>query len=416
MNHANDAHVSLYVLDPGGLDSSREDEAERNAINEVAATSRVQRENRPLTRRDFTLSEATEGVPYRNRLNVLRNLAESTGGMLVAETNDLRPGLRQVDEDIHRHYEVSYPMPGADDGSFHRVQLRVQRPHLTVRARSGYYALPSVPQPIFDYELPLYSALSRMPPPADLPIHQQVWLFPGTLDRARVRLTVEMPVLGVTDRTSFGPALDFRFLTLVSDEGGAVVTKFSQQYTMSSLPGDQSLKLEREFSVGPGAYHISSGIEELHSGKAAVRKTALRVLSPAPGALRSSSLVVVDRLEPLKLTDDLSDPLRFGSYRIVPAVSRQWRRRSDKSLVLYFVIYPPSGLAPSAEVRFMRDGQVAGIDKPELPAAAADGSIAALVQLPLSQFLGGSYQAELRVHCGADTVSQFTTFEVVDEK
>jgi len=43
-----------------------------------------------------------------NTQNAMTDLAESTGGFLIANSNDLRTPLRRVMEDIDTHYELSY--------------------------------------------------------------------------------------------------------------------------------------------------------------------------------------------------------------------------------------------------------------------------------------------------------------------
>jgi VWFA-related protein len=80
------------------------------------------------------------------RLNVqenLRELAEGTSGFLVANNNDLHPGLDRVTRDLRSFYEIAYVPPHPEaDGRFRRVAVEVARDDVKVRVRKGYFALP----------------------------------------------------------------------------------------------------------------------------------------------------------------------------------------------------------------------------------------------------------------------------------
>ena len=77
-----------------------------------------------------------------NLQNALAALASGTGGFLIANTNDFRPALRRVNEEINTYYELTYD-PGLElhDAAFHRTEVKSSRPELKIQARSGYYAL-----------------------------------------------------------------------------------------------------------------------------------------------------------------------------------------------------------------------------------------------------------------------------------
>ena len=73
----------------------------------------------------------------------IRDLAESTGGFLIGDSNDLRVPLRHVNEEISSYYEVSFN-PGIQnyDGSFRKIAVNAKRKDLVIHARNGYFALP----------------------------------------------------------------------------------------------------------------------------------------------------------------------------------------------------------------------------------------------------------------------------------
>lgn len=83
---------------------------------------------------------------------VLSRLAGETGGRAVANSNEPLPRLKQTLADASAYYLLGYtPSRTADDGRFHKIEVKVLRPGARVTARRGYWA-PSlkdhVPAPI----------------------------------------------------------------------------------------------------------------------------------------------------------------------------------------------------------------------------------------------------------------------------
>src|SRR5260370_35932874 len=70
-----------------------------------------------------------------NTQNTLANLAESTGGMLIANTNDLGTPLHKLAEDIQTYYEIGYA-PGINSyhGSFRKIAINVSSGDLRLQS------------------------------------------------------------------------------------------------------------------------------------------------------------------------------------------------------------------------------------------------------------------------------------------
>ncbi len=76
--------------------------------------------------------------------DMLLDLAASTGGEALVNTNAPASRLRQIVKHASAYYLLGYPARNSpNDGRFHKVRVKVKRPDLEVRARSGYWA-PSV--------------------------------------------------------------------------------------------------------------------------------------------------------------------------------------------------------------------------------------------------------------------------------
>ncbi|MGE0394013.1 MAG: VWA domain-containing protein [Vicinamibacterales bacterium] len=72
---------------------------------------------------------------------VLSRLAGETGGRAVANSNAPLPHLKQTLADASAYYLLGYtPSRPADDGRFHKIEVKVLRPGARVTARRGYWA------------------------------------------------------------------------------------------------------------------------------------------------------------------------------------------------------------------------------------------------------------------------------------
>jgi VWFA-related protein len=75
------------------------------------------------------------------RIETLRTLAENTDGMAVVNTNNLNRGLQRIADDFTSYYLLGYYSTNTKlDGQFRRINVRVRRPGVEVRARRGYRA------------------------------------------------------------------------------------------------------------------------------------------------------------------------------------------------------------------------------------------------------------------------------------
>lgn len=77
----------------------------------------------------------------KQRIEVLRTLAENTDGIAVVDSNDLDRGLRRIADDLSSYYLLGYYSTNTKlDGQYRRIEVRVRRPAVNVRARRGYRA------------------------------------------------------------------------------------------------------------------------------------------------------------------------------------------------------------------------------------------------------------------------------------
>ena len=73
--------------------------------------------------------------------DILRTLAERTGGAAFVNTNAPERGLRQVVKEASAFYLLGYSSArNPQDGRFHKIRVKVKRSGLDVRALKGYWA------------------------------------------------------------------------------------------------------------------------------------------------------------------------------------------------------------------------------------------------------------------------------------
>ena len=73
--------------------------------------------------------------------DVLRTISESTGAQAFVNTNAPAKALRQVVKESSAFYLLGYgSAKNPSDGRFHKINVRVKRPGVDVRARNGYWA------------------------------------------------------------------------------------------------------------------------------------------------------------------------------------------------------------------------------------------------------------------------------------
>ena len=87
------------------------------------------------------------GVPTEDQVTAsslgLELLAHQSGGQILAEGKDLGGEIGRSIDDAESYYALSFDSPPATrPGEFHSLQVNVNRPGLTVRTNTGYYAQP----------------------------------------------------------------------------------------------------------------------------------------------------------------------------------------------------------------------------------------------------------------------------------
>ena len=139
-DRANRHNVSFYTLDAAGLRLHSRMPLTASAIGEAGE------ENVSRGFADDRAGQRTEAM-WRDPTAGLEPLARHTGGLYIGDTNDLKTGFARVNADRRFHYLLAYASSNpALDGTYRKIDVRVRRPGVKIRARGGYVASPSVEQ------------------------------------------------------------------------------------------------------------------------------------------------------------------------------------------------------------------------------------------------------------------------------
>lgn len=80
-------------------------------------------------------------TPFSPAIESMRILATETGGRGFAGMSDVPQAVNEILIENGSYYLLGfYPKPVINDGKFHEIDVKVKRPGLTVRARTGYNA------------------------------------------------------------------------------------------------------------------------------------------------------------------------------------------------------------------------------------------------------------------------------------
>ncbi len=392
---ANRANVSIYAIDARGLITERMNSDSTDMLGQAANSSMRQatNPNAPVSPDQAKIFDKAEDAIRANKQNALNDLAESTGGFLIANTNDFRKPLRQVAEDVRSYYAVTYaPQIDEFDGSFRKIAVHVDRPDVKVQARSGYFALPFVQGvSLMAFEVPMLKALSTNPLPRAFEYHSAAMHFaPG-----KYAIAFEVPLENVSfsevkESNSFHGHISV--LALLKNGQGNVVNKFSRDVPFK-VPADK-LEITRRgnfntilyFDAPPGRYTLESAVLDRENMKTSTRRAVLMVPPPGPG-VKMSSISVIRRMEPAAPDDDPEDPMHFTGGKVTPSLSGE----VSGAVSFYFVVYPDAHAAekPQLTIQFLKDGQPVAQAQPELPPADAYGRIpyvASSSALPAGQY------------------------------
>jgi len=424
MSTANRDNVTFYSVDTRGVMVSTQTAAARSQLNGAAraSASTITQTSGPVTKDEIMSSDNAEASGRANVQESLRTLAESTGGFLIGDSNDLRVPLRNVNEEISSYYEISFN-PGIEtyDGSFRKITVTANRKDLVIHGRDGYLALPpgARAEGLQPYEIALLKILSDGGAASDVKFRSGGILLQPKPQGTDVMVLVEVPLREVQPGgTTAKNLLDVHFslAALVKDAKGEVVQKFARDRAFQVTP-DQ-LKMgnfidKMTVTLPPGKYTVESVVMDRQSGKSGTQRSELTV-PPGEKGVGISSLVAMRAYTANVKGLDANDPFQYQGGSITPTLDTSVKRDPNAALRLFFIVYQDSSLAgkPAVEIEF-RQGEKSLTRIPmELPAADAQGRIPYPMTIPAASIPPGLYEIRAVAKQGSSSALVTTTVRI----
>jgi VWFA-related protein len=428
INAANRNNVSFYAVDAAGLriesktaETTKEIQS-RNALRMAQLGEKADPAG-PMMKG----LERNEDLLRLNPDSGLGQLASQTGGLLITDSNDLKGRLRQVDDDLHTYYLMSYsPKSQSYDGHFRKIEVKVKRPGLDVQSRKGYFAIKGTfASPVLAYEAPALAALGNTPKANSFPFLAGGFSFPERERTGLAPVIVDVPLSAFTfrvDREKKVYDTDFSIVALLKDQAGRVVEKLSNRYRLSGpldkVEGEKTGRVlfYREAELEPGRYTLETIAYDAPSGRASVRTGTVEVSATDEGKLRLSDVVILKRAEPAGAADEKrGNPFHVGNMIVTPNLGEPIGR-SLKQVPFFFTAYTPSGtsIRPKLTIELRQQGRTLAQIPGDMPEADASGRIQYLAGLPLERIPAGAFELRITVSDGTTSVTRSGYFTVED--
>ena len=290
------ANVAVYFVDARGL---------------VASTpySQAQQSGRGLDSRDVGAANAEITLGAEGAAEV----AQSTGGFSVRNQNDLGRGLQRIGAESRVYYLLGFqPDKDAKAGAFRRLDVKVTRPDVTVRARRGYYAggfgsgapaTSAVTPPRFSDGVDAIDRAAESPYELGaIPLRVADLAFgEASTDSAVVMLVVEADLRGFGFASAGGKLSDVLDLRVLTTELGTNTTeRYERKVEMSFPEGtrfgpDSWHPLSQEFHLKPGRYQARVAVRDANSGR--IGSVTHDFVVPPLTGLRLTTPILTDAIE-----------------------------------------------------------------------------------------------------------------------
>ena len=417
---ANRSGVSFYSIDCRGVQIN----SQNRAVDEASASGAGTPGG--LENLGTVNFQGLERIQDNLRLNLqanLRVLAESTGGLLIADTNDPKPFLRQLLDDSASYYELTYDPQITDfNGAYRKTAVTVTAKDARVRDRDGYLALRADQQDLLPYELPMIAALARTPLPREIEFRSGAIRLQPRADSVAAAVLVEVPFAGVVFKQDAATAqylARISMLVQIKDAAGKVVQRYSRDLPLKGkleqLPALQAsnFSFREQFSGPPGRYTIDAIVADQLSGKVAARRTAF-LAAAKPTGVAVSSISIVRSFLPNAKDLNPEEPFQFQGGRITPTFLNTLKQLKGAQMAFFFTVYPDAAATgnPQATVQYLKDGAVVGNATLPLPARDSQGRIPYVLSSPIESMPPGSYEVKITVQHGATAAQESAFFTI----
>jgi VWFA-related protein len=328
------ANVSIYAIDARGLTASGDDSIEIQSFPD-----------------DPSLGLGPSNLLNELRLgqDSLRVLADETGGFAAVNSNDFSSAFQRLVDDNSSYYVLGYyPANERRDGRFRKIDVKVNRPGVTVRARRGYVAPRGRVTDVKmagpkDGTLELREALTSPVGISALPLAATAAMFKGPAPNASVVVSIlvggrDLPL--VEKNGLFVNELEFA-LTATSAEGKLfpgdrnTVQLTLKPDSVQRLRG-AGFRVVTSIDLPPGRYQLRVGAREANAKRAGSVLYDIEVPDFSKEPLLMSSIALTSGTSALAPTARPKDPLA----KLLPAPLTTYREfPSNDEIAVFTEVY-----------------------------------------------------------------------------
>ena len=195
-------------------------------------------------------------------IDFMQTTALNTGGHAIVNTNDYTPGINSIFEENKSYYLIGYsPSNTKTDGTFRRLEVKVNRENVEVRTRSSYYAPKPGAGPPKNTNEALVRATAAPIPIAELPLRATAAPFaiPGRGRTAAVAIalgvTQPVPEVAATERVTMTTDLRVTAFTTEGDNKGTQ-RHAAKVVLRAGAQGDADYEALSRIDLPPGRYRL----------------------------------------------------------------------------------------------------------------------------------------------------------------
>jgi VWFA-related protein len=339
-------------------------------------------------------------------------LAADTGGFTI-KGNDLSPGLGRLSLESRTFYLLGYEPPNKkQDGKFHKIEVQVRRPGVTVRARKGYHAgLPGAERQASTSPAGALQAFQGALEGRDIPLRMAAYVLGDAGNgRATVVLSAEADPAAIALEEKEGRLLGEieSSSTMAARDTGEVGSK-QRTFQLALRPELRKrldtawIQMTHAFELPPGHYQATFVARD--KGSPRVGSVRLKLDVPDLHSLRITTPVLSDTLVPSAKPDVPANPAPLARRQFLAGTKLFCRfevagRPADAGRVL--ITY---------EVR-RSDGTVVTGTAPTPLEPGADGALARSFAMTLNRVGGYELQLKARDPASGEEAIASTAFEV----
>ena len=350
----------------------------------------------------------------------LKTVAAATRGRAITDTNNFEPGVAAIFEENASYYLLGYhSKDGATDGKLRRLEVKVNRPGVEVRTRSGYRAETPKEAARRKAEVaasPLGVALSGLLPKSDLPL--QMTAVP----------------IAVPGKREAGVAIAVGLQQPLRDASKGAVERVDLQVSAFDVEGRHkgSSRMRADVTIRPGstgtaAYEVLARID-LAPGRYQLR------IAAHVGNLSTSGSLYYDVDVPdfgkrpvalsgivLNATEGPVAAPKDALRALLPVVPTTRRDFTARDAVTAFSRVYQGGKAPMAPIALQvqlrsATGALVFQRQQDVPVTQFTSARSAdiLVDVPIARLAPGEYLLTLETTSGGEVVRRNSRFRVLE--